>query len=543
MKLHRIPVYFVFAVLFVAFAIIVRTSNGQGILGKAAMKEASPSEVIVKYKNGTPESEKQKIRSLRRAVIAGKIDKIRLEVVRVEDGKIAEAIAEYKKNPFVEYAEPNYKAEAFATTTDPSLPQQWGLYKIHAANPTQNSAWDITTGNPNIKIAVLDTGIEKTHADLAGKIIGEANFTTASSTNDANGHGTHVAGIAAAATNNVQGIAGAGYNTTILNGKVLGDDGSGYYSWIANGIIWAADQGAHVINMSLGGTASSQAMSDAVDYAWSKGAVIVAAAGNKSTSAPHYPAYYPKVVAVAATDNNDNKASFSNYDSSWVDVAAPGTSIYSTYKGNAYGSMSGTSMASPMVSGVAGLVYAKGACMTNICVRGQIEQTADQILGTGTLWRWGRINALRAVTETVSTSPTPTLAPTATPTPITPLPTPTSLPTSQPTPTSVAQNSMTVSELAMSYSLSTNNFKRISATVTIVNKNTTQPLASARVYATITSPAGKITNFSGYSNSSGKYTMSVRSRELGTYTTKITNVTRSGYVYSPTITTTSLAVQ
>src|SRR6185436_9977063 len=126
----------------------------------------------------------------------------------------------------------------------------------------------ITNGNANVKVAVLDTRIESTHNDLAGKVVASSNFTTSSTVSDLDGHGTHVAGIIAASTNNAIGVAGTGYNTTLLNGKVLGDNGSGYYSWIANGIVWATDQGAKVISMSLGGSSSSQALADAINYAW-----------------------------------------------------------------------------------------------------------------------------------------------------------------------------------------------------------------------------------------------------------------------------------
>lgn len=192
-----------------------------------------------------------------------------------------------------------------------------------------------------------------------------------------------------------------------MNGKVLADDGSGFYSWVASGIVWAVDNGAKVINMSLAGRVPSLALKAAVNYAWLKGAVLVAAAGNSGIPAPSYPAFYKNCIAVAATDANDAKAGFSTYGK-WVDVAAPGVDIYSTLPNHEttltdlglplnYGYGSGTSMATPHVAGVAGLVWATGYYSDNAAVRNRIEDTADQV---GTIWtryRIPRVNAYNAV--------------------------------------------------------------------------------------------------------------------------------------------------
>jgi hypothetical protein len=234
---------------------------------------------------------------------------------------------------------------------------------------------------------------------LADKVVTKINVTNFGSADDVYGHGTHVAGIAAAMTDNGMGVAGLGYSSTIMDVKVLDDNGMGAYSWIVSGIIWAVDNGADIINMSLGGSFASSAMEDAVNYAWETGVVVVAAAGNNGDSTPMYPAYYVNCIAVAATDANDAKASWSNYGD-WVDVAAPGVSIYSTLKNNDYGYMSGTSMASPHVAGLAALVLATvsdtdGDGKLNDEVRNEIETTCDDInvAGVGS----GRINAYQAV--------------------------------------------------------------------------------------------------------------------------------------------------
>lgn len=177
---------------------------------------------------------------------------------------------------------------------------------------------------------------------------------------------------------------------------MLSNAGSGSASSSANGIIWAADNGAKAINMSYGSSSYSQTEQNAVNYAWNKGAVLVAAAGNSNTSSKFYPAAYTNVISVAATDNNDQKASFSNYGN-WVLVASPGVCIASTYKNSGYAWMSGTSQASPAVTGLAALVFARFPAYTNAQVRDTLFSSADPISGTGSFWVYGRVNALRAV--------------------------------------------------------------------------------------------------------------------------------------------------
>ena len=219
-----------------------------------------------------------------------------------------------------------------------------------------------------------------------------------------------------------------------MNVKVLGDNGYGAYSWIADGIIWAANNGADVINLSLGGSRRSNTLKSAVNYAWREGVVIVAAAGNDANPSKTYPAYYTNCIAVAATNNNDVRASFSSYGS-WVDVAAPGENIYSTFpnhdfylqtvygRSQNYDFGSGTSMSTPYVAGIAALVWTTGCGTSAQSVRDQIERTADPVSGTGSYWTWGRVNAHSAVGEDCS-GVTPTLTPTPTPDP-SPEPTPT----------------------------------------------------------------------------------------------------------------------
>lgn len=373
---------------------------------QSPQKEFVQDEVLVKFAPSTSKDERRAVHDSHHAKIKQHVDALDVDVVTVDAGSVLEKTVEYKKDKSVEYAEPNYIATASELTNDPKLSDgtQWGMFKTLAA-ASGVSAWNYAKSVASVNVAILDTGIDQDHDDLSSKIVASNNCTSSPTVDDLYGHGTHVAGIAAAATNNSTGVAGMGYNASLMNVKVLGDDGSGAYSWIADCLTWAADHGANVVNMSLGGSFNSQTLQNAVNYAWNKGVVLVAAAGNNGSSAASYPAYYTNVIAVAATDSNDRKASWSNFGK-WVDVAAPGVSIYSTLPNHTnaigtlnYGSLSGTSMASPYVAGLAALIWPTTFGGSNMNVRKQIEGTADKIAGTGKQWTYGRINALRAVTS------------------------------------------------------------------------------------------------------------------------------------------------
>ena len=228
-----------------------------------------------------------------------------------------------------------------------SLP--WGIDRIDAdlVWPTGN------TGDP-VKVGVIDTGISSKHSDLKTNIKGGVNtIQPAKSWNDDNGHGSHVAGTIGALKNTI-GVVGAAPDVDLYAIKVLGANGSGFLSDVIEGLGWAVTNGMQVVNMSLGTASDVQSLHDAITAAYNAGLVVVAAAGN-SGGAVGYPASYPEVIAVSATDSNNNLASFSSRGPE-VDLAAPGVSIYSTYKGTGYATLSGTSMASPHVAGTAALV-------------------------------------------------------------------------------------------------------------------------------------------------------------------------------------------
>ncbi|MDI6817171.1 MAG: S8 family serine peptidase [Actinomycetota bacterium] len=272
---------------------------------------------------------------------------------------------EYAELPYVEYAEPNRIRRALDSPSDPYFNLQWALPKIGAPD-----FWDKAPLTPVI-VAVIDTGVDYTHEDLANKVIKGYDFiNNDNDPMDDHFHGTHVAGIIAAETNNAIGIAGVAPNAKILAIKVLSRTGEGTDLQISKGIMYAADNGAKVINLSLGGPGWSFILDDAVQYARKKGCLVVASAGNAGTSEIYYPASYNGVVSVGATDSYDKKAFFSNFGPD-VDIAAPGVDILSTYNDGgspSYVYASGTSMAAPVACGAAALIFA-----------GNPTYTADQL--------------------------------------------------------------------------------------------------------------------------------------------------------------------
>ncbi|MFL6037665.1 MAG: S8 family serine peptidase [Gaiellaceae bacterium] len=372
--------------------------------------------LIVRFKPGTSATEQAEAH---RAAAANEVHELRLpraERLVVRAGDEARALAALRARADVDYAQLDGIVRADEVTNDPLLPQLWGMSKMRAPQ-----AWDVTHASPAVRIAILDCGIYSSssafpgpdgfgHIDVRTKVALEINFSVAPDTDDFCNHGTHVAGTAAAATNNAIGVAGVGYNAILLNGKVLDDSGFGSISSVVNGLVWAANNNAQVINLSLGdNSACAPALQDAVNYAWSRGAVIVVAAGNDGATPGSNLTRCDNTLSVAATDSNDAKASFSSYGTS-VDVAAPGVGIVSSNFFGAYESFSGTSMAAPHVSGLAALVWASGQT-TNAGVVSRITSTAAAIPGTGAYWAYGRVDALNAVKPSVAPAPPPAPAP------------------------------------------------------------------------------------------------------------------------------------
>jgi type VII secretion-associated serine protease mycosin len=263
--------------------------------------------------------------------------------------------------------------------TDPMRPSQWALDKV-----SFEAAWATTRGH-GVTVAVVDTGVREDHEDLGATVLPGIDYVhSGNGWDDENGHGTHVAGIIAAAASNGRGIAGGAPGVKILPVRVLDEHGAGYSSNVAAGIIWATDHGARIINLSLGGTTPSDGTRAAIQYANSKGALVLAAAGNDAQhgNRPLYPGAFPETVAVAAVDQNLHRADFSNYGS-YVDIAAPGVSILSTYSlsRTAYADMSGTSMATPYASATAALVVAANPKLSANGIRNALQHSAID-LGT-----------------------------------------------------------------------------------------------------------------------------------------------------------------
>jgi thermitase len=280
------------------------------------------------------------------------LGKLGVFILEVPENQLEEKISELRNLPGVGLVEPDYPVQALDTfPNDPNFLSQYALTAIHAPQ-----GWDISTGSSSVTIAILDSGVDLNHLDLVGKISQGYDFVNGDNVPfDDYGHGTHVTGIAAALGNNGVGIAGVSWGARILPVKVLDSSGNGTFSNVAAGIIWATDQGAQVINMSLGGSGVSQILQDAVNYADGQGVLMIASSGNTNSNSVLFPAGFSQVMAVAATDASNQRASFSNYGTG-IEIAAPGVNIISLWPGGT-NTLSGTSMAAPHVSGLAAILF------------------------------------------------------------------------------------------------------------------------------------------------------------------------------------------
>jgi thermitase len=383
-------------------------------------------EILVKFRPGTPASARADVHRQVRGVRLSEIDRTDVALVRIPAGDESAAIDRYRRNPNVLYAEPNFIRSlpmlASPTSGSDALPgdyyfhEQWALHNtgqqfycfsfiggelcLYVGTPDADidapEAWAISMG-ANVKVAVIDSGVDYHHPDLTANYAGGYDFfNNDGDPMDDHGHGTHVAGTIAAAMNNLtgdpakeEGVVGVAPRARFLAYKVCGADGTCSDFAIQQAIARAIVDGARVINMSLGSVDASQSLADAVQDAWNAGLVIVAGAGNDGSTELFYPAAFEHVISVAAFDEDHRRASFSNYGS-WVDISAPGNVIMSTYPlatcaadptvpGDTacYTWNSGTSMATPHVSGAAALVWSRSDVTTNSQVVDILLKSAD----------------------------------------------------------------------------------------------------------------------------------------------------------------------
>ncbi len=415
--------------------------------------EYVPGELLVKFRSGVSRHLAQATHRSFGSRAIKRFRRINVDHIKIPEGwSVEEAVAIYRLDPDVEYVEPNYIRRVFLTPNDPDFDKLWGLHntgqEVIGTSGTEDAdidapeAWDTQTGSSGVVVAVIDTGTDLDHEDLTGNIwrnsgedwvdgspgnngedddgngkiddyygwdfVNGDNNPDDDNSQDESYHGTHVTGIIAARGNNNIGTTGVCWSASIMPLKILDAKGNGSVANELAAIQYALDQGATIINVSLGGSGYSSGEYEAIESARDAGLLFVAAAGNDGTdndSTPVYPASYDldNIVAVAATDYNDNLAFWSNYGYASVDVAAPGVDIYNTKADNSYQYQSGSSMASPHVSGLAALIWAADQSLTYTQIKDRILNGVDTGLNLeGKILTGGRINAKNSIVNAPS---------------------------------------------------------------------------------------------------------------------------------------------
>jgi subtilisin family serine protease len=340
-------------------------------------REFDPHSVLVRFKSGASAAAKDRALTSRGASRVGQVRGTAYAEARSKRPAL-DLLHGLRNDPAVAEVSLDYERRTAVFPRDPFFPDSGQFPYLDIVRLPQ--AWDLSKGSTSQVIAVADTGVNGLHEDMQGVTVDGYNAITgapiaAGTNSDDNGHGTMVAGIAAANTDNNIGIAGAAWTARVMPVKVLSSGGRGYDSDIAAGITWAADHGASIVNLSLGGPADSAVLHDAITYATGKGALVVAAAGNSGTNRPLYPAAYPEVLAVSATDKTGSLTDFSSWGDH-IDVAAPGFDIVSLGENHGYVVGDGTSFAAPIASGVAALVRAAYPSWTPSQVMDGLRSTA-----------------------------------------------------------------------------------------------------------------------------------------------------------------------
>src|SRR3972149_3084557 len=366
-----------------------------------------PDRLLIKFKKDVSNTEKDKLLKENGASVLAEIKQIDVKLIKVPEQALEKVQAAFAKNGKVEYVEKDYIFEPVAIPNDPYYPNQWHLPAINAP-----AAWDITTGS-SIPIAILDTGVDPNHPDLKDKLtLGYNFYNNNNDWSDVCGHGTKVAGSAASISNNGLGVSGVAWNNPIIPIKITDANCYGYYSSMINGIVYAADKGARVANISFQ-IFNGASLSDAARYMNDHGGWVVAAAGNTGKLEDY--SDNPYIISVGAISTNDLVTSFSSYGP-FVDFAAPGQGIYTTISGSSYNYVSGTSFASPIVAGVVGVVISNNPSMTSQQVYDALKNSAVDkgTAGRDNYYGWGLVNAYGAVLQNNPPPPIDSTPPTVT---------------------------------------------------------------------------------------------------------------------------------
>lgn len=360
------------------------------VTGQAAPQRV-PGQILVKPKPGLSDAAWKGLLAAQGANEHSAIHQIDVHIVQVPPGNVDALLGALKHNPNIEFAEPDLLLPPETTPNDTYYSLEWHLPKISAP-----AAWDVTTGSSNIIVAVLDSGVDATHPDLAPVLVPGWNiFDNNSDTSDVTGHGTGVAGNVGAVGNNAAGIAAVTWGCRIMPLRVADTNGYATSSMLASALAYAADHGARVANISFQATGSAS-LSSAGQYFQSHGGVVTVSAGNDGlfNASPDD----PYLITVSATDSTDAVASFSS-TGNIVDLSAPGVNIVTTVRGGSYGYATGTSASAPLVAGVAALVLSVNPALTGAQVQDILKQSADDLgpAGWDPGFGWGRLNAARAV--------------------------------------------------------------------------------------------------------------------------------------------------
>jgi len=397
-------------------------------------------ELIIKFKPNAPQAQKDAILADLNALQLKHFKKIKADHKHIRGLTVGAAIGRYKNHPAIDFIEPNYILEAVEIPTDPRFAELWGMYNTGQTGGTAGAdidatiAWDVFTGSQSVVVGVIDTGVDYNHPDLAGNIWtnpgeipdngidddgngyvddihGWDFINNDNDPMDDNGHGTHCSGTIGAVSGNGIGVVGVSPNVSIMALKFLSSGGSGSSADAIDCLEYATMMGANLTSNSWGGGGASEAMRLAILDAGANNSLFVAAAGNSSSNNdanPHYPSSYDldNVVAVASTDHNDELSGFSSYGATSVDIAAPGSDILSTLPGNSYGSLSGTSMATPHVSGALALIYGRFPAIDALDAKALLLNFADPLpVLDGVVLTGARLNAFWPIAEPDSIPP------------------------------------------------------------------------------------------------------------------------------------------